>query len=226
MTCEEALAHPWMEAFESGELETKNLSKEKMKKFLARQKWKVFPQHSTSVFIFQVVVLILFHVPEFRLFFLLNRKRVRPCWPWNEWLYCLKVTALYLLPALQRVRRSHSEPLQPPGFNCNVWRCCGSPSFINILSPLPFVPDSPLTPEAEHALQSLEHKMQGPPRFTRSLEDLTVSPGSGARLSCHLTGIHCFVAEHRLKGAICKIWPQYLCSYKTFKTWSLYLHIS
>ena len=42
MTCEEALAHPWM-AFDSGAVATtKSLSKEKMKRFLARQKWKVF----------------------------------------------------------------------------------------------------------------------------------------------------------------------------------------
>lgn len=48
MSCEEALAHPWMAAFDSGDLtNTKNLSKEKMKRFLARQKWKVTPQHST-----------------------------------------------------------------------------------------------------------------------------------------------------------------------------------
>lgn len=47
--CQEALAHPWMAAFDSGEVETKNLSKEKMKKFLARQKWKVTPQLSHFV---------------------------------------------------------------------------------------------------------------------------------------------------------------------------------
>lgn len=42
MTCEQALAHPWMAAFKSKELTlTKSLSKEKMKRFLARQKWKV-----------------------------------------------------------------------------------------------------------------------------------------------------------------------------------------
>lgn len=46
MTCKQALAHPWMAAFDSGELETKNLSKEKMKKFLARQKWKVMPVYT------------------------------------------------------------------------------------------------------------------------------------------------------------------------------------
>lgn len=45
MTCKQALEHPWMAAFDSGELETKNLSKEKMKKFLARQKWKVTLPH-------------------------------------------------------------------------------------------------------------------------------------------------------------------------------------
>ncbi|XP_011476265.1 myosin light chain kinase, smooth muscle isoform X3 [Oryzias latipes] len=41
MSCEEALAHPWIAAFDSGDLtSTKSLSKEKMKRFLARQKWK------------------------------------------------------------------------------------------------------------------------------------------------------------------------------------------
>ncbi|XP_076853152.1 myosin light chain kinase, smooth muscle isoform X3 [Brachyhypopomus gauderio] len=41
MSCEDALSHPWMVAFESAQPNTaKNLSKEKMKKFLARQKWK------------------------------------------------------------------------------------------------------------------------------------------------------------------------------------------
>lgn len=41
MTCAEALAHPWMEAFGSEDsASSKSLSKEKMKKFLARQKWK------------------------------------------------------------------------------------------------------------------------------------------------------------------------------------------
>ncbi|KAK1878312.1 Myosin light chain kinase smooth muscle [Dissostichus eleginoides] len=48
--------------------------------------------------------------------------------------------------------------------------------------------DLPLSPEAEHALQSLERKMQVPPEFTQRLEDLTVVQGSCARLSCHLTG--------------------------------------
>lgn len=42
MSCKEALAHPWMRAIDSGDhATTKSLSKEKMKKFLARQKWKV-----------------------------------------------------------------------------------------------------------------------------------------------------------------------------------------
>ncbi|TMS15558.1 Myosin light chain kinase, smooth muscle [Larimichthys crocea] len=41
MSCEAALAHPWMAAFDSeGLATTKNLSKEKMKRFLAKQKWK------------------------------------------------------------------------------------------------------------------------------------------------------------------------------------------
>ena len=45
-----------------------------------------------------------------------------------------------------------------------------------------------MTPEAEHAFLSLEHKMQGPPRFSQGLEDQAVSEGATGRLSCHLTG--------------------------------------
>ncbi|XP_062840934.1 myosin light chain kinase, smooth muscle [Trichomycterus rosablanca] len=41
MSCEEALAHSWMVPFEcTDSCNTKNLSKDKMKKFLAKQKWK------------------------------------------------------------------------------------------------------------------------------------------------------------------------------------------
>uniref|UniRef100_A0A3B1K3T4 Myosin, light chain kinase 5 n=1 Tax=Astyanax mexicanus TaxID=7994 RepID=A0A3B1K3T4_ASTMX len=41
LSCEEALSHSWMVAFESANPSSaKNLSKDKMKKFLARQKWK------------------------------------------------------------------------------------------------------------------------------------------------------------------------------------------
>uniref|UniRef100_A0A3B3ZIU2 Uncharacterized protein n=1 Tax=Periophthalmus magnuspinnatus TaxID=409849 RepID=A0A3B3ZIU2_9GOBI len=41
LTCAEALAHHWMAAFDSEDTAScKSLSKEKMKKFLARQKWK------------------------------------------------------------------------------------------------------------------------------------------------------------------------------------------
>lgn len=41
MSCEEGLAHPWMKKFDSEDLSsTKCLSKDKMKRFLARQKWK------------------------------------------------------------------------------------------------------------------------------------------------------------------------------------------
>lgn len=63
MTCEQALAHPWMAAFDSGELETKNLSKEKMKKYLARQKWKVTPQ--CTVFMSSIHVSGTFLFPDF-----------------------------------------------------------------------------------------------------------------------------------------------------------------
>lgn len=42
MCCEEGLVHPWMKKFDSEDLSsTKCLSKDKMKRFLARQKWKV-----------------------------------------------------------------------------------------------------------------------------------------------------------------------------------------
>lgn len=53
MSCEEALAHHWMAAFDSRDVATtKCLSKEKMKRFLARQKWKV--TRLTSFFFFWV----------------------------------------------------------------------------------------------------------------------------------------------------------------------------
>ena len=56
------------------------------------------------------------------------------------------------------------------------------------LSDCPLVPESPMSPEAEQALQSLDVKLQGPPRFSRPLKDQTTATGSTARLSCHLTG--------------------------------------
>ncbi|XP_019114289.2 myosin light chain kinase, smooth muscle isoform X2 [Larimichthys crocea] len=118
MSCEAALAHPWMAAFDSEDLATtKNLSKEKMKRFLAKQKWKKAGKA------------------------LLALKRM----------------------ALLSKGDSTASPTSPRE-------------------------NSPLSPEAEHALQSLERKMQGPPQFTQSLEDQTVAQGSKARLSCNLTG--------------------------------------
>ncbi|XP_013878730.1 myosin light chain kinase, smooth muscle isoform X2 [Austrofundulus limnaeus] len=118
MSCEEGLAHPWMEKFASGDVKsTKSLSKEKMKKFLARQKWK---------------------------------------------------KAGKAMQALQRMALLSK-----------------SGSSGSLISPKK---DEPLSPEAEQALQSLERKMQGPPGFTQTLKDQTVTQGSCARLSCHLTG--------------------------------------
>lgn len=118
MSCKEALAHPWMAAFDSGDLATtKSLSKEKMKRFLARQKWKKAGKAMLAL------------------------KRM----------------------ALLSKGESSASPTSPRE-------------------------DSPLSPEAEHALKSLERKMQGPPLFTQSLEDQTVAQGSSARLSCYLTG--------------------------------------
>ncbi|KAL0197782.1 hypothetical protein M9458_006322, partial [Cirrhinus mrigala] len=42
MSCEEALAHSWLAytSVDNSSNTTKNLSKDKMKKFLTRQKWK------------------------------------------------------------------------------------------------------------------------------------------------------------------------------------------
>lgn len=118
ISCEEALAHPWMAALDSGDhAATKNLSKEKMKKFLARQKWKKAGK------------------------------------------------ALLALKRMALLSKSES---------------CGSPTSPG--------DDSLLSPEAEVALESLERKMQGPPVFTETLGDQTAARGSGARLSCHLTG--------------------------------------
>ncbi|KAM7371592.1 hypothetical protein PAMP_008811 [Pampus punctatissimus] len=118
MSCEKALAHPWMAAFESREhVTTKSLSKEKMKRFLARQKWKKAGK------------------------------------------------AMLALKRMALLSKSESS---------------GSPTSPG--------EDSPLSPEAKHALQSLERKMQEPPQFTQTLEDQTVAQGCSARLSCHLTG--------------------------------------
>ncbi|XP_019949701.2 myosin light chain kinase, smooth muscle isoform X1 [Paralichthys olivaceus] len=118
MSCVEALAHPWMAAFDSGDCaNTKCLSKEKMKRFLARQKWKKAGK------------------------------------------------AMLALTRMTLLSKGESS---------------GSPTSSG--------GGSPLSPEAEHALESLEKKMQGPPHFTQCLEDQTVTRGSSACLSCHLTG--------------------------------------
>nr|XP_057904883.1 myosin light chain kinase, smooth muscle isoform X2 [Doryrhamphus excisus] len=118
MACEDALTHPWMAAFDSEDpASTKSLPKEKMKRFLARQKWKKAGK---------------------------------------------AMLALKRMTLLSKGEGSASPT---------------SPSE-----------DSPLTPETEDALISLERKMQGPPKFTKTLQDQTVSVGSSAHLSCHLTG--------------------------------------
>ncbi|XP_072224235.1 myosin light chain kinase, smooth muscle isoform X2 [Leuresthes tenuis] len=118
MSCQEALGHPWMAAFDSGDLTCpKSLSKQKMKRFLARQKWKKAGK------------------------------------------------AMLALKRMALLSKSDGS---------------ASPTSIGEASPL--------SPEAEHALVSLERKMQGPPLFTQSLEDQAVAQGSCARLTCHLTG--------------------------------------
>lgn len=179
MSCEEGLAHPWMEKFSSGDVTaTKSLSKEKMKKFLIAQKWKVrcHPQTHQN---------------------LLHRK-------W--WLHLIKTHVLHT-----ESRQGRAGP-EENGFVVQKWQfrifhkswkgwdnVC---SFQRTVGPSPLdllvrfcSLDVPLSPEAERALQSLEQKMQGPPQFTKSLEEQTVAQGSCARLSCHLTGTHQLLAQ-------------------------------
>ncbi|XP_012991496.2 myosin light chain kinase, smooth muscle isoform X2 [Esox lucius] len=118
MSCEEALVHSWIaEPISADPSTTKCLSKEKMKKYLAKQKWKK--------------------------------------------------TGKALLALKRMALLSKSDG---PGF---------------LTSP---TEDSPLSPEAEQALQSLEVKLQEAPSFSLTLTDQTVPVGSTARLSCHLTG--------------------------------------
>lgn len=118
MSCEEALVHSWMASSVSTDPSTtKSLSKEKMKRFLARQKWK---KTGKALLALKRMALL--------------SKGDGPCSPTS------------------------------PGEG------------------------SPLSPEAEQALQSLDLKLQGEPRFSHTLRDQTVAPGSTVRLSCHLTG--------------------------------------
>ncbi|KAM9393524.1 myosin light chain kinase, smooth muscle-like [Pholidichthys leucotaenia] len=117
MSCADALVHSWMAAFDSSDVTaSKSLSKEKMKRFLARQKWK---------------------------------------------------KAGKALLALKRMA------LLSKGDSCS--------------SPTNPREHSPLSREAEDALQSLERKMQEPPTFTQSLRDKMVVKGfqSPADMSPH-----------------------------------------
>lgn len=100
MSCEEALAHPWMAAFDSEDLAaTKCLSKEKMKRFLARQKWKVTHPPTWLLQSWSVGFAVHFWLAQC----LSHRKLVRPCLPWRGWLCSPEAIALCLLPALEQV---------------------------------------------------------------------------------------------------------------------------
>ncbi|KAM9784866.1 myosin light chain kinase, smooth muscle isoform X2 [Syngnathus typhle] len=116
MSCEDALAHTWMAAFDSpAPAFTKSLPKEKMKRFLARQKWKKAGK------------------------------------------------AMLALKRMALLSKGDCSPTSP-------------------------AEECPMTPETEVALLSLEQKMQGPPRFTKTLQDQTVSTGGSVHLDCHLIG--------------------------------------
>ncbi|XP_061701639.1 myosin light chain kinase, smooth muscle [Syngnathoides biaculeatus] len=118
MSCEEALAHAWMAAFDlAAPASAKRLPKEKMKRYLASQKWKKAGKAMLAL------------------------KRM----------------------ALLKKGDSTSRPSSP-------------------------AEECPLTPETEDALLALERKMRGPPCFTKTLQDQTVSAGDSAHLDCHLTG--------------------------------------
>ncbi|XP_023866989.1 myosin light chain kinase, smooth muscle isoform X2 [Salvelinus sp. IW2-2015] len=118
ISCEEALVHSWIaEPISSDPSTTKCLSKEKMKRYLAKQKWKKT----------------------------------------GKALLALKRMALL-------------SKADGPG-------TATTPAE-----------DSPLSREAEQALQSLEVKLRGGPQFSLTLTDQTACQGSTARLSCHLTG--------------------------------------
>ncbi|KAJ7992362.1 hypothetical protein DPEC_G00277730 [Dallia pectoralis] len=118
MSCEEALLHPWIaEPISADPSTAKSLSKEKMKKYLAKQKWKKTGK------------------------------------------------ALLALNRMALLSKSDGpDPLSNPA------------------------DDSPLSPEAELALVSLEVKLQEAPRFSVTLTDRTAPLGSTVRLPCHLTG--------------------------------------
>ncbi|XP_051904194.1 myosin light chain kinase, smooth muscle [Hippocampus zosterae] len=118
MSSEDALAHAWMAAFDSGtQASTKSLPKEKMKRFLAKQKWKKAGKAMLAL------------------------KRM----------------------ALLSKGDSTCSPTSAPE-------------------------ECPMTPETEDALLSLERKMQGPPCFTKTLQNQTVFTGASAHLDCHLMG--------------------------------------
>ncbi|KAG7256987.1 hypothetical protein CRUP_030569, partial [Coryphaenoides rupestris] len=118
LSAQDALSHPWIAASSCLDpSHAKSLSKDKMKKFLARQKWKKAGK------------------------------------------------AMLALKRMTLLSKSDSTT--------------------SLISP---GDESPLTPEAEYALISLEQKMAGPPCFSQGLEDQTVASGSTGRLTCHLTG--------------------------------------
>lgn len=103
--------------------------------------------------------------------------------------------ALKRMTLLSKGDNSSTTPTSPGQGSTIALFCCYPqvqpwchtvPEFYNLFTQC--LAESPLSPEAMHALQSLEHKMQEPPQFTQSLQDQTVAQGSSARLTCHLRG--------------------------------------
>uniref|UniRef100_A0AAY4B1A7 Protein kinase domain-containing protein n=1 Tax=Denticeps clupeoides TaxID=299321 RepID=A0AAY4B1A7_9TELE len=69
LTCERALAHPWMVSFASVDPRTtKSLNKEKMRRFLAKRKWTVLWSQLQSL---HMVLTIFFYMPPDDLSFVL-----------------------------------------------------------------------------------------------------------------------------------------------------------
>lgn len=117
-----------MAAFDSGELETKNLSKEKMKKFLARQKWKVTRQLSQFV-------VVLFQICDS--FFVIQKA--------GKALLALKRMAVLSKgdgtgsPVQPKEGETHILLLSyQVHFNLDLQQSCGDSTFIYFLLPLCF----------------------------------------------------------------------------------------
>lgn len=121
LSCPEALAHPWMISFTPlNHRPSKSLNKLKMRRFLAKRKWKVTQLKSDMKMYSSLIAASLwwpfnpFHRPYvchpvlFVLFFLTSRKLARLFWPYSGWL--TSPAGQTLLAPPQRVRQIKRPP--------------------------------------------------------------------------------------------------------------------